>query len=283
MHNRDYMRDPSGSFRNGGLRRAPWSVVGVVMTACTVVFAVQLAMGWQGFGASPDLPRLGSVSWPALREGEWWRLLTYAFAHGNPIHLLMNLVGLLIFGRLAGQEFGNRHWLGLFFAGTVVGALSYLAVFHEKNELLGASAGVYAVLVAATLRMPDLPLALPFLPGLSLRLRNFTLGVLLFDVINVLAQVVALAHPTATAVSSTQVASLAHLGGALAGFLYVRLLTDGFDSMVRESERRERLWREQQQQRRRREPRHVAAGKIGSPVQEEAPEPPKAADFMEAQ
>lgn len=281
------MRDQAGSWRSGRFARAPLSVVGLVMIACTVVFGVQLAMGWQGFGAAPDLPRLGSVSWPRLREGEWWRLFTYAFAHGNPLHLLMNLIGLFIFGRLAWQEFGNRHWLGIFLVGTVAGALGYLSVFHAKNELLGASAGVYAVLAAATLRMPDLPLSFPFLPGLSLRLRNFTLGVLLFDLINCLAQVVALNNPGTSAVSATQVASLAHLGGALAGFLYVRLLTDGFDSMVRESERRERLWREQQQQqqqRRRREPRHVVAGKVGAPPPEEIIESTaRPADFMEDQ
>ena len=51
----------------------------------------------------------------------------------------------------------------------------------------------------------------------------------------------ALENARRTAVATTHVASLAHLGGALAGFLYVRMMTDGFDSMVRESERRERV------------------------------------------
>jgi hypothetical protein len=174
-------------------------------------------------------------------------------------------VGLFIFGRLAWHEFGNRQWLGIFLAGAVGGALAYLAVFHgDHQRLVGASAAVYALLTAVTLRMPDLPLSLPFLPGLSLRLRNFTLGVLFFDLVSTIAQLVALGHPTTPdgAVATTQVASLAHLGGALAGFLYVRTMTDGFDSMVRESERRERVWREQQAPRRR-EVRPVTAGKAG--------------------
>lgn len=257
-------------------------MAGVVMVACVAVFAVQLARGWRGFEAAPVLHIFGEASWPLLRGGEWWRLVSYAFVHGSPVHLLLNLLGLFLFGRLAWQEFGNRHWLGLFVSGAVGGALAYLAVFHEENQrLVGASAGVYALLVAATLRMPDLPLGLPFLPGLTLRLRNFTLGVLLFEVVNTLAQTVALAHPATSAVPTTQVASLAHLGGALAGYLYVRLMTDGFDSMVRESERRERQWREQQQQRRRKEPRHVAAGKFGAPPPEEPEEPVQPVNFME--
>lgn len=278
------MREPSGPWR--GFRRGlgPWSVVGVVMIVCTAVFAVQLAQGWRGFTAAPVLQVFGEASWSRIIGGEWWRLLTYAFVHGNAVHLLLNLLGLFVFGRMAWQEFGNRHWLGLFLAGSVVGGLAYLAVFNETSDrLVGASAGLYALVVAVTLRMPDLPLGVPFLPGLTLRLRNFTLGMLLFEAINTLAQTVALAHPSATAVATTHVASLAHLGGALAGFFYVRLMTDGFDSMVRESERRERLWREQQHQRRRREPRHVAAGKIGAPPPEETEEPVRPANFMEDQ
>jgi len=256
----------------------------MVMVACVAVFAVQLARGWRGFEAAPALQVFGEVSWPLLRDGEWWRLVSYAFVHAGPVHLLLNLLGLFLFGRLAWQEFGNRHWLGLFLSGAVGGAFAYLLVFHgEHQPLVGASAGVYALLVATTLRMPDLPLGLPFLPGLTLRLRNFTLGVLLFEVVNTLAQMVALAHPDTNAVSTDRVASLAHLGGALAGYLYVRLMTDGFDSMVRESERRERLWREEQQQRRRREPRHVAAGKFGAPPLEEADEPARPVNFMEDQ
>jgi membrane associated rhomboid family serine protease len=287
LHNRDYMRDPAGSMRAGEWARRAFSVVGVVMVACVAVFAVQMARGWRGFDESPpfQLQVFWEDSWPLLRAGEWWRLLSYAFVHGGPVHLIFNLFGLFLFGRLAWQEFGNRHWLGIFFAGAVGGAVAYLAVFHQENQrLAGASAGVYALLTAVTLRMPDLPLGIPFLPGITLRLRNFTLGVLLFELVNTLAQSVALAHPATTAVPTTHVASLAHLGGALAGYLYVRLMTDGFDSMVRESERRERLWREQQQQqRRRREPRHVAAGKFGAPPPEEPEEPPRPVNFMEDQ
>jgi len=274
------MRDAADSNPGRLWQRRSSSAVGWVMFVCVAVFAVQLTRGWQGFTQPLVLPIFGEASWPLLLDGGWWRLVTYAFVHGSPFHLLLNLVGLLIFGRLAWQEFGNRQWLGLFLAGAIGGALAYLAVFHHENQrLVGASAGIYSLLVAVTLRMPDLPLGFPFLPGLTLRLRNFTLGVLFFDVLSTLAQWVALAHPAAAAMPTTQVASLAHLGGALTGFLYVRLMTDGFDSMVRESERREKAWREQQ--RRRREPHHVAAGKFSSSPVENSPPPPPQVDFME--
>lgn len=275
------MREPTGPRFARFRPRSPFSAPLVVMVACVVVFAVQLGLGWRGWGQAPDLQVFGVATWPLIVAGEWWRLLSYAFIHGNTLHLVLNLVGLLVFGRLAWHEFGNRHWLGIFALGSIAGALAYLAVFQSPTRgLVGASAGIYALVIATAVRMPELPLTVPFLPGLSVRLRNLAIAALVVDTINTLAQIVALAHPSATAVPATEVASLAHLGGALVGFLYVRFGTDGFESMVRESERRERLWREQQQ-RRRREPRHVAAGKIGIPALESPEEPPQQVNFME--
>lgn len=276
------MRDTATPRRVEFRNSVPWSAPGLVMIACVVVFIVQLARGWRGFGATPDLQVFGEVSWPLLQAGEWWRLASYAFVHGNVVHLLLNMFGLFLFGRLACQEFGNRHWLWIFLSGAVGGAVAYLAVFNEPNQrLVGASAGVYALVMATTLRMPDLPLGLPFLPGLTVRLRHVTIGLLVIEVLQTLAQTADLARPETTAGPTIHIASLAHLGGALAGYLYVRLLTDGFDSMVRESERRERLWREQQRQRRLREQRQVAAAKFGAPLTEEHWEPARPVDFME--
>lgn len=273
LYNRDYMRDPDDPLHAGWVRRS-WSAVGLVAAACVLVFAWQLFQTWRG--ALPDLVTPGEVSWEQLLQGEWWRLLSYNFVHGGPFHLLLNLAALFVFGRLAWHEFGNRHWLAIFLLGGVLGGLAYVCVFRD-TRLVGASAGFYALMAAVTVRMPDLPLSLPFLPGLSLRLRNITLGFVIFDVICVFAQLLGARAAEANVFTSTQIASLSHLGGALAGFLYVRVVTDGFNSMVRESERRELAWR--QERLRRREPTRVAAGRA-SAAEDPAPEAPPA-DFME--
>ena len=57
------------------------------------------------------------------------------------------------------------------------------------------------------------------LPGITLRLRNLTLGILTFELISAISQIVALFHADALVLPPEQVASLAHLGGALGGFL----------------------------------------------------------------
>lgn len=285
QHPRDDWRDPDGPWQGGFRRRIAWSAPGLVMVACVIVFLMQLVHGWRGFGKALDLQVFGEASWPRLLAGEWWRLVTYAFVHGNVPHLILNIFGLFLIGRLAVMEFGNRHWLGIFLAGAVGGALAYLAVFNEPNQrLVGASAGIYALITATTLRMPGLPLSVPFLPGLSIRLRNVTLGLLAVEVVYAVTQAIALAQPspaTTPDTPTTHIASLAHLGGALAGFLYVRLVMDNFDSMVRESELRERQWRERQRQGRRREPHHVAAGKNAATPVAEPEAPPRPVNFME--
>ena len=136
---------------------------------------------------------------------------------------------------------------------------------------------MYSLLAAVTARMPNLPVGFAFLPGITLRLRNLTLGILTFELISAIAQIVDAVPCGGTRPSAqAQVASLAHLGGAFGGFLYVKLLTNGFNAMVRESDRRERLWREERI--RRREPTRVAAGRIAA---ESEPSEVAAGDFME--
>jgi membrane associated rhomboid family serine protease len=274
LYNRDYMREPS-DWRERPWSPLRWSVVGWMLVAITAVFAAQWMLAGGERPTVGHVAIFGEASWEGMRNGHWWRLLTYPFVHAGPIHLALNLLGLWFIGRLARQEFGARHWLGIFFAGGVLGAIAYVLVFRE-HQLVGASASVYALLAAATVRLPHLPIGLPFLPGLTVRLRNLTLGVLTFDLISAIAQCVAELHPQANVLPAKEVASLAHLGGAFAGFLYVTLVTNGFNAMVRESDRRERLWREERV--RRREPSRVAAGRVSSDT--ETSEPP-AVDFME--
>jgi membrane associated rhomboid family serine protease len=226
-----------------------------MMMLCIVVFVLQMMLPAGGGG---ELATPGSVTMPELLKGEVWRLFTYPFLHGGAFHLIVNLIGLWFIGRLVISELGNRHFLGIFFGAAVLGALVNLAVYPTP-PLVGASAGVWGLLAALTAKMPDLPIGFPFLPGVRLRLKNLTLGILVFEVISAIAQFVTRNHDNAFILRQTQIASLAHLGGALAGWLYMLILTGSFSAMVRQSEEHERWWREQRK--RRREPTRVIAGR----------------------
>jgi membrane associated rhomboid family serine protease len=274
LYNRDYMREPADWHeRRWSVRH--WSMVGWVMLAMSMVFVVQFLLIGRGFSETGHIAIFGDASFEALGRGELWRLLTYSFVHDGPLHFALNLLGLWFVGRLARKEFGRAHWLSVFLIGGITGGLAYVVVF-QGPQLVGASAAIYSLLAAVTVRMPNLPLGFAFLPGISLRLRNLTLGILTFELISAIAQIVDMFHADALVLRPTQVASLAHLGGAFGGFLYVKLLTHGFNSTVRESDRRERLWREERI--RRREPTRVAAGRVAA---ESEPSDVAAGDFME--
>lgn len=78
--------------------------------------------------------------------GAWWRYLTYAFVHGNLVHIAMNLWVLFDIGRLYERRRGWGDLLAAFTAGTAVGA--YLTTVFQAGVplvLVGASGGILGV------------------------------------------------------------------------------------------------------------------------------------------
>jgi len=131
-----------------------------VLVACFVleqVFAVRPA----GELLAPDLwtlHALGGLFRPAIDDGEWYRLLTAAFLHGDLVHLLLNGIALAMAGVVLEGLFGRAWLLALFFLGALGGAaLSYL--LNDANVIsVGASGAIMGLLAAAlvsTFRLPD--------------------------------------------------------------------------------------------------------------------------------
>lgn len=100
------------------------------------------------------------------RRGQWWRMLTCGLVHADYMHLAFNMISLFMFGVwfehiIGSWRFGMVYGLGILagsFASMIVhrNAPSYMAV--------GASAGVSAVVGAATIIYPDLSMTLLFVP-----------------------------------------------------------------------------------------------------------------------
>ena len=97
-----------------------------------------------------------------------WQLITYAFLHGNVPHILFNMWGLWLFGSEIERYLGPRRLLMIFFASVVTAAVSQLLVpfwFHiEPAPTVGASGGVFGLLLAYAFMFPQRKLALIFLP-----------------------------------------------------------------------------------------------------------------------
>ncbi len=148
-----------------------------------------------------------------------WTIITYGFFHGSLGHIFWNMLLLYIAGGLMLNLFKARLLLNTFFVGIVVGGLIYLLsynifpVFQSRSSMLiGSSAGVMAILVFMASYMPNSPIRVFMF---SVPLKYIALLFVFLDVVQI---------PTSNAGGH-----IAHLGGALWGYLYQREFLKGND------------------------------------------------------
>ena len=147
-------------------------------------------------------------------HGQIWQLVTYSVLHLNIWHLLGNMVGLWMFGSRIEDAWGTRRFLELYWLGVVGAAvttvvLSYSHVLGDPNaHTIGASGGVFAILIAFGMLFGESEILLIPFP-FALKAKYF-IGILI---------VVELALSMS---GGGNVAYVAHLGGLLFGWLYVR-------------------------------------------------------------
>jgi membrane associated rhomboid family serine protease len=163
---------------------------------------------------------LSSNGWVLLRHP--WTLLTYAFVHEGVLHVVMNMLNLYWFGQLIREYLGDRRLVSLYVLGSLVGgitfvlAYNFLPVFqgHVGVALIGASAAVTAIIVAAATKLP-----------------NYTFMLFLFGAVKIkwIAAVVVVVLSIAPIYGGNPGGGLSHLGGALVGFLFIKQLDAGRD------------------------------------------------------
>ena len=163
----------------------------------------------------------GGLSRAALTNFEFYRFITYMFVHsrGEILHIVGNMLLVYFAGKRVLSLLGPRHFLLIYFLGGILGAIAQLAV--EDNYLIGASAGAFALLCAFATLMPEMELLmlLYFVIPLRLRAKFLALGIVGISVLILLVNF-------ALGINSN-IAHVAHLGGALLGWYYVRALGYG--------------------------------------------------------
>ncbi|MBK9290609.1 MAG: rhomboid family intramembrane serine protease [Bacteroidetes bacterium] len=154
-----------------------------------------------------------------------WTIVTYMFLHLGLLHLLFNMWMLYFGGSLFLRYLSDRQMLATYvfggFSGALVYILSYnfLPVFIQANPYavaLGASASVLAIVVAIAAWVPNYPVDL-LLIG-RVRIKHIAIALVIIDFFSIQG-----ANPGG---------HLAHLGGALWGFIYARLMRRGYDPAV---------------------------------------------------
>lgn len=209
---------------------------------------------WMYFSTSTAL-----VTWSSdlgLRGLEFWRFITFQFSHANLNHLLFNMIALWFFGPIVEQALGRRRFLAFYLTCGVAGALLYLLLnaagvgIHDllgpdakvpgvlinnpNTPLVGASAGIFGVLIAAARYVPNATVLLFFI--IPMRLSTLAYGLVAVAVATVLLASLGISVPLLPIPTDNAGGEAAHLGGAMAGWYFARRpqkLADFFDVLGR--------------------------------------------------
>ena len=114
----------------------------ILMGLCFLMYIVTLIMG----GSNVIYLILGANYAPLVKNGEIFRLITYAFLHGSIIHLVVNMYSLFIAGRQVENNFGKVRLLIIYFISALSGGL--LSALFSDGISIGASGAIFGLLGA---------------------------------------------------------------------------------------------------------------------------------------
>jgi membrane associated rhomboid family serine protease len=185
-----------GGVQSAGRRWGP-ATLGIITVnvAMFVVTAVSAALTGNNplnnyrspvFGALAQVPLL-------VQDGEWWRVVSAAFLHYGPVHLVLNMLALLVFGSELERRVGRWRFLTLYGVSVLGGAAALQLFGNPLAAAAGASTAIYGLFGA--------------LGVLMLAAREDVRGLVTLLVINVVLSLL------------PGVSLIGHLGGLVAGAL----------------------------------------------------------------
>jgi membrane associated rhomboid family serine protease len=151
-----------------------------------------------------------------------WTIFTYMFLHEGFLHILFNILWLYWLGRIFLEYLDGRKLLGVYILGGLAGAALYILSFNlfpafeqvlPVSRALGASAGVLAVVIAISVYVPGYTIYLMFLG--PVKLKYIAAFMIVLDIISISG--------------SNAGGHIAHLGGALFGWFFIRQYKKGKD------------------------------------------------------
>lgn len=199
----------------GGQTQLPASLI--ILGITVVVFFLQgnVLAPWFGHLAlwpvgSPDFLELQGQRYavPGFRP---WQLITYGFLHGGLGHVFFNMLALYMFGLPIERAWGTRRFLVFYFvcmAGAALVQLTVAAITGEVYPTIGASGGVFGLLLAFGMMFPNHTIVL-LIPPIPMKAKYFVIGygllTLFFGITGTM----------------TGVAHFAHLGGMVFGLALI--------------------------------------------------------------
>lgn len=232
INDRDYYRDDESESFSYSTRRvsdtAPSSnrLIKVLIALNVALFVMSSMSG--GLRPVPgSMFEQMSLHLPGIKNYELWRFVTYGFAHGNLNHLLFNMLGLWVFGRLVESVRGWKETLGFYIAALIISGAAQLAIGavqspHQLGLIIGASGAVCGLTALSAFYYGRLKMYSLFFP-FGLELRWMALVYVAIDTWGALR-------------GGAPVAHWAHLGGAAFGALYfllgLRIVPNGLSRLT---------------------------------------------------
>jgi membrane associated rhomboid family serine protease len=194
-------------------------VFGVVVLLYAIAFLSQQTGGWYEVFIR-QLQLSANLRTLAFHP---WTILTYAFVHQSPFHILFNMLNLYYFGQIIREYLGDRRLLSIYVLGALAGALAFLLAYNLVPILqpgaaaglpvIGASAAVIAVVVAAATLLPNYTFMLFILGPVKIKWIAMALVVISVAAIN----------------QKNTGGEITHIGGALLGFIFIKMINLGRD------------------------------------------------------
>ena len=154
---------------------------------------------------------LFGLSGEGLMSGMVWQPVTYQFVHAGLFHLVVNMIGLWFAGNILERILGVRRFVQLFLVAGIAGGLLQM-IYDSNTVLVGASGSVCGLIAAFSTLYPRMPITVLLFFVIPVRMQAMWLGISMV-ILSALLLISGLFG---------NIGNLAHIGGAVAGFAWVR-------------------------------------------------------------
>lgn len=152
-------------------------------------------------------------------HGQVWQIITYSFVHAGFWHWFGNMIGIWMFGSAIEGSWGTRRfwelfWFGVIGAGLTTLALSFTVLGNPRIPTVGASGGVFAILIAFGMIFAENEIMIIPFP-VAIKAKYFVAILIIVELAFAMS-------------GGGNVAYVAHLGGLFFGYVYVKFVPHGF-------------------------------------------------------
>ncbi len=210
------------SFKTGSVLTR---LIYVNLAVFVAVKVIQVLFFLMGAGAEATYMIIQWLAVPAMISEiltRPWTIFTYMFLHEGFLHILFNILWLYWFGRIFLEYLDEKKLLGVYILGGLAGAALYILSFNlfpafaeilPVSRALGASAAVLAIVISISVYVPNYTITLLFIG--PVKLKYIAVFMVVLDIISIAG-----ANPGG---------HIAHLGGALFGWFFIRQYRKGND------------------------------------------------------